>query len=187
MAWVVDQSASAPSALVVGASVTFTSATPTVITYASHPLATGDAISFNAAAMPTGINAGQLYYVNVINASTFNLALTPGGSNIAASSTGTTVVAYPERQLGTDCNTNATYVALVDTSNLANGDLLELRLYTKMFSGGQDLMVWKAAWQHAQTEVIKISPPIASDVTFKVGLIQTVGTGRVVPWKILRA
>lgn len=187
MPWTVDQSASAPSALVVGASVTFTNATPTVVTYTSHPLATGDAISFTAATMPTGIVAGQLYYVNVINANTFNISLTPGGSNVAATSTGTTVVAYPERQLGTDCTTNATYCVLLDTSNLANGDILECRLYQDMFSGGQELMVWKAAWQHAQLEPIKISPPIASDVAFKVGLMQTAGTGRVVPWKILRA
>jgi hypothetical protein len=186
MAWTVDQSASAPSALVAGtAGVTFTNATPTVVTYTSHGMATGDAITFSGT-MPTGVNAGQTYYVNVINANTFNIALTPGGSNIATTSTGT-VTAYPEKQLGVDCTTNATYVVLIDTSNIVNGDILELRLYTDMFSGGQELMVWKAAWQHAQIEPIKISPPIASDVAFKVGLMQTAGTGRVVPWKILRA
>ena len=77
-------------------SVTFTSATPTVITWTSHGLSLNSPVYFTAVAMPTGITANQVYYVsNVVNANTFQIATSPVATTttgVGASSTGTTVV-----------------------------------------------------------------------------------------------
>jgi hypothetical protein len=58
------------------ATVTMTIATPCVVTWTAHGLATGNSITFtnSGGALPTGVTANTQYFVNVINANTFNLA-----------------------------------------------------------------------------------------------------------------
>ena len=90
-----------------------------------------------------------------------------------------------ETTLATDTN-NGTFVLEVDLSNLANGDLLEIRIYTITLSGGSLVLAWKATYQHTQINNHKISPPVASDQSIKCTLKQTAGTGRVFSWKMLR-
>lgn len=90
-----------------------------------------------------------------------------------------------ETTLATDTN-NGTFVLEVDTSNLVNGDLLEIRIYTITLSGGTLTQEWKGTYQHAQTNNHKISPPVASDQSIKCTLKQTAGTGRTYAWKMLR-
>ena len=90
-----------------------------------------------------------------------------------------------ETTLATDTN-NGTFVLEVDTSNLANGDLLEIRVYSKTLSGGASVQMWKGTYQHAQINNHKVSPPVASDIEFKATLKQTAGTGRTFTWKYLR-
>jgi hypothetical protein len=90
-----------------------------------------------------------------------------------------------ETTLATDTN-NGTFVLEVDTSNLALGDLLEIRVYTITLSGGTLTQAWKGTYQHAQINNHKISPPIASDQSIKCTLKQTAGTGRTYAWKMLR-
>jgi hypothetical protein len=103
------------------------------------------------------------------------------------SSSGTTaaLTITSETTLVTDSN-NATFVLEVDTSNLVNGDLLEIRLYTITLSGGALVQAWKGTYQHAQLNNHKISPPIASDQSLKCTLNQQAGTGRTFAWKLLR-
>jgi hypothetical protein len=90
-----------------------------------------------------------------------------------------------ETTLATD-NNNATMVLEVDTSNLVNGDILEIRIYTVTLGGGSLIQAWKGTYQHAQVDNHKISPFIASDQSMKATLNQTAGTGRTYAWKILR-
>lgn len=90
-----------------------------------------------------------------------------------------------ETTLATDTN-NGTFVLEVDTTNLANGDLLEIRIYTITLSGGTLTQAWKGTYQHAQINNHKISPPVASDQSIKCTLNQTAGTGRTFAWKMLR-
>jgi hypothetical protein len=90
-----------------------------------------------------------------------------------------------ETTLATDTN-NATFVLEVDTSNLTLGDELEIRIYTIMLGGGSLTQAWKGAYQHAQINNHKISPPVASDQSIKCTLNQTAGTGRTFAWKMLR-
>lgn len=90
-----------------------------------------------------------------------------------------------ETTLATDTN-NGTFVLEVDTSNLALGDVLEVRIYTITLSGGSLIQAWKSTYANAQINNHKISPPVASDQSIKCTLNQVAGTGRTFIWKMLR-
>lgn len=71
------------------ANVTISIASPGVITWTSHGLVVADPVVFQTTgALPTGIVAGQTYYVqNVVNDNGFRIAETPFGSAINTSGT----------------------------------------------------------------------------------------------------
>lgn len=77
----------------VTATVSFTNATPTVVTWTAHGFTTGAAVYFTGT-VPTGVTASLTYYVNIIDANNFHIATTVAnafaGSYVATSSTGTT-------------------------------------------------------------------------------------------------
>ena len=75
-----------------GGNVTFTNATPTLVSSTSNIAFTeGAALQFNAtSSMPTGISAATTYYAFNVNGVTFNL-LDSAGNVMAASSTGSGV------------------------------------------------------------------------------------------------
>lgn len=72
----------------------FTSANPTVVTLTNHGLSAGTPVVFTApsgSTVPTGLIPGAIYYVkdNTTNqTNTFQIALIPGGTSIATTSTG---------------------------------------------------------------------------------------------------
>ena len=101
---------------------------------------------------------------------------------VSASGT-TTALTTSELTLATD-TTNGTFVLEVETSNMALGDLFEIRVYTA--TGGTTAQAWKGAYQHAQINNHKISPPVASDASIKGTVTQVAGTGRTFAWKLLR-
>lgn len=104
-----------------------------------------------------------------------------------ASSNGSiTAVIGTESTLVTD-TTNATYYYEVDISNLANGDILELRIYTITISGGTLHLAWKSTYGPVPPiQDIAASPSQPSDQSYRATLKQTAGTGRVFSWKVLR-
>lgn len=61
--------------------VTITVASPAVITWTAHELVVGDKVSFTTtSALPTGLTASYLYYVQeILTANTFTVSLTNGG------------------------------------------------------------------------------------------------------------
>lgn len=68
--------------------VTMTIAVPGAVTWTAHGLAAGTGIKFSTTgALPTGIVAGTTYFVLVIDANTFNVAATIGGTAITTSGT----------------------------------------------------------------------------------------------------
>lgn len=81
--------------------------------------------------------------------------------------------------------TNATYVFSVDTSNMVNGDTLELRCYD-MVDGTNYRQMWKGTYQHVQINNAKASPPLAVTTQAKFTLKQTAGTGRAFQWSVRR-
>lgn len=103
---------------------------------------------------------------------------------VVDSSGSQTATISTEHSLATP-TTVATYVLSVDTVNLVNGDLVELRCYD-MVDATNYRQVWKGTYQHAQINNGKVSPPIAVTTQAKFTLKQTAGTGRVFPWSVRR-
>jgi hypothetical protein len=104
---------------------------------------------------------------------------------VSASGTQTSVVGT-EQTLTTD-TTNATYYFEVDITNLAIGDILELRIYTITLSGGTLHLAWKTSIGPVPpANDISPSPPQPSDQSIRVTLKQVSGTARTWPWKLLR-
>lgn len=80
-----------------------------------------------------------------------------------------------------------TLVLRVDAVNMADGDRVELRIYSKVLSGSTLAVAYLATFMHVQAQPVKISLPIvaaghASGTQFT--LKQTAGTGRAFAWSV---
>lgn len=107
--------------------VTITIASPGLVTWNSHGLAAGQAVTFSTAgALPAGITAGVTYYVLNPTINTFQLAATSGGAAIAT--TGTQSGAHTAYLTATEIIDGATVTgatsgasAVITRAVLANG------------------------------------------------------------------
>ena len=90
-----------------------------------------------------------------------------------------------EQTLSTQ-TTSGTYVFGIDTANMANGDVIEIRIKTKMRSGDSSQLAYFVSYANAQSELNKYSVAIAVDVEIVVTLKQTAGTNRTYLWALLR-
>lgn len=104
---------------------------------------------------------------------------------LAQSGTTAALTIGTETTLATDTS-NATFASFVDTSNLALGDTLEVRIYAINLSGGSLLQDWKGTYSNVQINPLKQLPFVASDQSYRVTLKQTAGTGRTFGWKFLK-
>lgn len=73
----------------------------------------------------------------------------------------------------------------VNTRNMVNGDVLELRVKSKILSGSAYELDYMVTYTHAQTELNKYSVPVLIDIGMTCTLKQVSGTGRVFDWTIL--
>jgi len=83
--------------------VTFTTATPTVITAATAPTLNTAVNFLSSGTLPTGISAATTYYVIPLTSTTFNLSTTSGGTadvNVTVAGTGT-IKMYAPNQIQT--------------------------------------------------------------------------------------
>lgn len=104
---------------------------------------------------------------------------------VSASGSQTSIIGT-EHNLATD-TTNGTYYFETNILNLANGDILELRVYTITISGGSLLVAWKSTYGPIPPiQDVCPSPPQPSDQSLRVTLKQTAGSPRVFSWKLLR-
>lgn len=89
-------------------------------------------------------------------------------------------------------NAVGTYVLEVDTVNMVAGDVLELRVYKMVLTGGTQRVAFYMRYEGAQPtdDLIKISTPIGNDLTdanaVRFSLKQTYGTSRNFPWAVLQ-
>jgi hypothetical protein len=80
----------------------------------------------------------------------------------------------------------------VDTVNMVSGDVLELRIYQMVLTGGTQRVIFFVAYYGAQPtdDLIKVSIPIGNELTdtnsLRMSLKQTFGTSRNFPWKVLK-
>ena len=85
------------------ATCTISNATPAVVTKSAHGLYSGMKIEFTTdGALPTGLSESTVYYVQRIDANTFNVATTVDGTPVATSSagSGTHTIAKPSDKEG---------------------------------------------------------------------------------------
>ena len=103
----------------------------------------------------------------------------------AIDSSGTQTASINTEHILAQPTTNGTYVLKVDTVNMVNGDLLEIRVYDKV-DGTNYRQEWKGTYQHIQINNSKPSPPIIVTTQMKATLKQVAGTGRDFPWSLRR-
>src|SRR5690348_12695251 len=107
--------------------------------------------------------------------------------SVDTSGTTTLTGSGTEDVLVAGATTNATYVFKADIHNLAAGDVIECRIYTKVLTGDTLRVLWKGTFGPGIPVVPNIiSPFVASDFSLKVSMTQQAGTGRSVTWSLLR-
>jgi hypothetical protein len=99
--------------------------------------------------------------------------------------TGGTVTTDGTEQTLTTQTTSQTYVLVVETVNMANGDEIELRIKTKCRSGGTSRLAFEATYRDAQAEPNKYSIPIPANIEIVATIKRTAGTDRSYIWAIL--
>lgn len=97
---------------------------------------------------------------------------------------GTTTTDGTEQTLFTD-TTNKTYIFVIDTNAMANGDIIEIRAKTKVLSGGTSREAYFVTYAHVQAQPNKYSVPIPANIELVVTLKRTAGTDRAYPWALL--
>jgi hypothetical protein len=100
-----------------------------------------------------------------------------------ASGTQTAVVGTEHTLL--DTNDLGVYVLEVDANAMALGDVVELRIYSKVTNGGTTRLAYEATYAHVQGEPNKYSVPVPAMRNFKATLKQTAGVARSFPWTVL--
>ena len=91
-----------------------------------------------------------------------------------------------------DVNAAGTFLFEIDTNALAANDVLEVRAYKMILTGGTTRVVYFQAYYGVQptNDKIKISMPVSNDLTdatsIRFSLKQTFGTSRTIPYSILK-
>ncbi len=102
---------------------------------------------------------------------------------VAASGT-TTPVINTESVLAT-LTTGKTFVLALDTGAMLNGDILEVRIRTRVLAGGASLRAYSVVYAHVQGAPQKYSIPVPANIEFVAAMTQTAGTARAYPWSVL--
>jgi hypothetical protein len=111
---------------------------------------------------------------------------------VTAQSTGSQTAVIGTEHTLLDVAVAGTFTLHVDKINMAASDLVELRIYQIVLTGGTRRVVYKTSYADAQVadDMIAISVPISNELTdagaLRFTLKQTLGTGRVFPWKVLK-
>lgn len=111
---------------------------------------------------------------------------------VTAENSGSQTTVVTTEHFVEDTNTAGVFVFEVDTNALADGDVLELRVYKMIATSGTARVAFFAAFYGAQAvdDLIKTSLPIANELTdsqaLRFSMKQTFGSARAIPWKVLR-
>jgi hypothetical protein len=111
---------------------------------------------------------------------------------VTAEATGTQTTVLTTEHVLRDVNTAGTFTLHVDTTIMAAGDVLELRIYQIVLTGGTRHVAYFVRYDGAQPtdDAIKISVPISNELTdtgsLEFTMKQTLGTVHAYPWKVLK-
>lgn len=78
-----------------------------------------------------------------------------------------------------------TYVFALDTTNLAAGDAIEVRIKAKVLSGGAEGQAYYATWANVQEDVVKYSLPVPANQSIKVTMTRVGGADESYDWALL--
>jgi hypothetical protein len=111
---------------------------------------------------------------------------------VTAEATGTQTATVTTEHTLDDVAAAGTYTLHVDTFDMAAGDVVELRVYQMVLTGGTRRVAYFASYSGVQPadDLIKISVPISNELTdagaLRFTLKQTKGTTADFPWKVLK-
>jgi hypothetical protein len=111
---------------------------------------------------------------------------------VTAHASGTQSATVGTEHFLTSPNVAGTFQYEVDTVNMQATDILELRIYAMILTGGTQRVVYYQPYQGVQPtdDLIKVSVPISNELTdtnsLRFSLNQTKGTSRDFPWKVLK-
>ncbi len=111
---------------------------------------------------------------------------------VSAFATGTTTPTVGAENFLSSPNVVGTFTFHIDTVNMVAGDVLEIRVYQIIITGGTTRVAYLQRYADAQSvdDLIKISVPISNDLTdtnsLRFSINQTKGTQRAFPWKVLK-
>lgn len=97
---------------------------------------------------------------------------------------GTQTATVPTEHTLATITTSDVLILVVDTSNMVNGDAVELRVKRKVLSSGSEALAWFARYKHVQGDPVKVSIPIPSPHEAVFTLNQTDGSSRNFPWSV---
>lgn len=111
---------------------------------------------------------------------------------VTAFGSGTQAATIDTEHFLADVDEAGTYTLHVDTDAMAAGDVIELRIYQMVLTGGTPRVAYREVYHDVQADddLIKISVPISNELTdataLRFSLKQTEGTSRSFPWKVLK-
>ena len=111
---------------------------------------------------------------------------------VTAFATGTQTATVTTEHFLSSPNAAGTYQLYVDLVNMVAADVVELRVYKMVLTGGTQRVAYYARFDGAQPtdDLIAISVPISTELTdtnaLRFSLKQTQGTSRNFPWSVLK-
>lgn len=78
-----------------------------------------------------------------------------------------------------------TFLPQVDLSNMADGDVTEIRIYNQANSSSSLVEEICLSFANGQTDLIPPLPAIPATIGWKLTIKQTAGTGRTYQWSVL--
>ena len=80
---------------------------------------------------------------------------------------------------------NKFYMAYIDLTNMVSGDNVEIRVSVIIKSAGSHILYFIQTFNGAQTNPLVFIPTLPSDISWKLTIKQTAGTGRTYDWRVL--
>ena len=80
---------------------------------------------------------------------------------------------------------NKFYMAYVDLTNMAAGDIVEIRVSLIIKSAGSHILYYLGTYSGVQGNPLVYIPTLPSDISWKLTLKQTTGTSRNYDWRVL--
>lgn len=81
--------------------------------------------------------------------------------------------------------TNKFFMAYIDLTNMTSTDTVEIRVSLIIKTAGSHILYYLGTYTGAQSNPLVFVPTLPSDLSWKLTLKQTSGTGRTYDWRVL--